>query len=367
MKVAIIGASFAKAAYLPALNAVDSGTDIASGVNSNNKVEVVAIASANISSAQGVADQFSIPNVYDDWRRMLDTHKVDLVCVVTPTVYHSEMVIKALEGGAHVICEKPMAMNSDQARQMLDKAESLGRIHMIGHELRFNPNRRKIKQLIDSGYIGKVRHVNITIISGTWGDPTTRSKGDWWSLDEMGGGRLGASGSHQIDLLRWWLGDIGAISGQLTTMVRDRIDKATGDQWIATADDQVSMTLEMINGALGFVFLSSAARHSMGNQVQIFGSEGTIKIAESDEKLWVARAGEDFQDMTERDPNADLPGIGKGIWNVSFVGLMRELIGAIREQRRLREGATFADGLKTQQAMDGVRQSWLERRWMTLD
>jgi len=354
IKVAIIGSSFAKAAYLPALKTI-------------NDVELVALSSAHLANAQAVADQFGIAHAYDDWRKMLDTHKVDLVGIVTPAVYHCEMTLKALEQGAHVICEKPLAMNSAEVRQMLDKAESLGRIHMIGHELRFNPNRRKIKQLIDSGYIGKVRHVNISIISSTWGDPTTRSKGDWWSLSEMGGGRLGASGSHQIDLLRWWLGDIGAISGQLATMIKDRVDKATGEQWTATADDQVSMTLEMMNGAMAWVFMSSAARHTMGNQVQIFGSEGTIKIAEGDEKLWVARAGEDFQDMSERDPNGDLPGIGKGIWNVSFVGVMRELISAIREQRRLREGATFADGLKTQQAMDGVRQSWNERRWVRLE
>lgn len=126
------------------------------------------------------------------------------------------------------------------------------------------------------------------------GDPATRPAGDWWSLDEMGGGRLGANGSHQIDLLRYWLGDIGAIDGQIATMVPKRRDKHTGEPWTATADDQVSFTAEMRNGALASVFLSGAARHNMGNHVKIFGSEGTIKLADADEKLWVARAGEDF-------------------------------------------------------------------------
>jgi predicted dehydrogenase len=353
IRAALIGASFAKTAYLPALATVDD-------------VEVVAVASAHLGSARSAAQAFGVPHTYDDWRAMLDKHPVDLVGIATPVVHHAPMTLAALEAGAHVICEKPMAMNGDEARAMLDKAQALGRVHLIGHELRFNPNRRKIKQIIASGAIGQVRHVNVVNISATWGDPASRPAGDWWSLAEMGGGRLGANGSHQIDLLRFWLGDIGAISGQLATMVPNRTGKQTGEPWTATADDQVSFTAEMQNGAVVSVFLSGAARHSIGNHVEIFGSEGTIMLADKDEKLLVARAGEDFQDVSEIDPNAERPGVGKGIWNVSFVGLIQEATAAIREKRAPREGATFADGLKCQQAMDAVRQSWAERRWITL-
>lgn len=353
INAAIIGASFAKAAYLPALKTISD-------------VELVAISSARMESAQSAAESFGIPAAYDDWRLMLEKHPVDLVGIATPTIYHAPMVLAALEAGAHVICEKPMAMNSDEARQMYEKAESLGRVHIIGHELRFNPNRRKIRQLIADGAIGQVRHVNIANITGTWGDPATRPAGDWWSLEEMGGGRLGANGSHQIDLLRFWLGDVGAVSGKLATIVPDRIDKTTGQAWKATADDQVSFMLEMQNGALASVFLSSAARHNLGNSSMIFGSEGTIKLADADEKLLVARASEDFVDMSEIDPNASLPGIGKGIWNVAFVALMQEVTAAIREKRALQSGATFADGLQCQLVMDAVRQSSTERRWINL-
>lgn len=354
IRAALIGASFAKAAYLPALATIDD-------------VEIVAIASARLESAQSTAQAFDVPHAYDDWRAMLDAHSVDLVGITTPVVHHAPMALAALEAGAHVICEKPMAMNSDESRHMLEKAEALGRVHMIGHELRFNPNRRKIKQLIEDGTIGDVRHVTIVNITPAWGDPASRPAGDWWSLAEMGGGRLGANGSHQIDLLRFWLGDLGAIVGQVATMVPDRVDKNTGEPWTATADDQVSFTAEMQNGAIASVFMSGAARHNMGNHVQIFGSEGTILLSNDDEKLLVARAGEEFQDMSETDPNAVLPGIGKGIWNVSFVGLIQEATAAIRENRQPHEGATFVDGLKCQQAMDAVKQSWAERRWITLD
>lgn len=355
IRVAIIGTSFARAAYLPALRTIED-------------VEVVAVSSSKLTNAQAVATDFNIPHAYDDWRAMLDEHQVDLVGIVTPPIYHAEMTLKAIEHGAHVICEKPTAMNVDEARAMYTAAETPRRVHMMGHELRYNPNRRKIKQLIEDGYIGQVRHINMVNITPTWGNPASRPAGDWWSDAAMGGGRLGANGSHQFDLLRYWLGEIGALTGQVATMVPNRTDKTTGEAWVATADDQVSFTCEMKSGAIASVFLSGVARHNMSNHVQIFGSEGTIKLADSDEKLWVARVDEEFQDMSEVDPNASLPGIGKGIWNVSFVSLMKEATDAIRERRtNVAIGATFWDGLQNQIAMDAVRTAWAERRWVTLE
>ena len=353
IRVGTIGASFAKAAYLPALSTIDD-------------VELVAISSARLSSAQSTADLFNIPNVYDDWKKMIGEHELDLVCIATPTIYHAPMALMALNAGAHVLCEKPMAMNQDESANMLETAESLNKVHIVGHELRFNPTRKKVKELIESGTIGDIRHVNIVNISSSWADPASRPEGDWWSLENMGGGRLGANGSHQIDLLRFWLGDIGAISGQVATMVPNRIGKDTGKPWIATADDQSSFMAEMQNGVLCSVFMSGVTRFNVGNHTQIFGSEGTIFLSNHDEKLMVAKADETFEDMSVSDPNADLDGINKGIWNVSFVALMQELTSAIREDRKLTWGATFDDGHKCQIAMDAVRQSSAERRWIDL-
>lgn len=354
MNIGIIGASFAKAAYLPAIKHTPGA-------------KVTAIASARLESARAAADAFSVPHAYDDWEKMLNEHEFDLVCIATPTITHAGMAKSALEAGAHVLCEKPTAMNAVEAKAMLEKAEVLGRVHMINHELRFNPNRRKIKELLDTGFIGEVRHANISNISSSWGDPASRPEGDWWSLEEQGGGRLGANGSHQVDLIRWWLGEVGAVSGQALTLVPQRRDGYTGDPWVATADDTTHFSLEMRSGALVNVFLSGVARHNLDNQTQIFGSEGTILLSNKDERLLVARTGEPFKDMSVEDPKATLEGINSGIWNVSVVSAMQELVGAIREERLLRGGATFVDGWRNQLILDAVKLSTRERRWIDLD
>ena len=353
MKVAIIGASFAQTAYLPALQHVPGA-------------EVVAIASGRLSSAQAAADKFGVAHAYDDWAAMLDRHPVDLVCIATPTVLHAPQTLMALAKGAHVLCEKPTAMNADQAQAMLDAAISAGRIHMIDHELRFNPNRARIAAMIAEGDLGDVRHVNIANIGNSWANPDSRPKGDWWSMADQGGGRLGANGSHQVDMLRWWLGEVAWVTGAAPVIIPDRLDKATGAPWTATADDLAWMSLEMQSGALAQVFMSGVAAHNTGNLTQVFGSKGTITLDNADEKLWFAKAGQGFEEITETDPNASLPGVNPGIWNVSVVAVMRELAAAISEGRALQRGATFADGLANQKVLDAVRISGTERRWVRL-
>ena len=351
MKVGIIGASFARAAYLPALAHVPGA-------------EVVAIASGRLESARSAADAFGVPHAYDDWQAMLSDHAFDLVCIATPTNLHAAQALGALAAGAHVLCEKPTAMNAAEAAQMLHAAEAAGRIHMIDHELRFNPNRAHIARMIAEGDLGQIRHVNIANIGNSWADPSSRPKGDWWSLADQGGGRLGANGSHQVDMLRWWLGEVAWVTGAAPTLIPDRLDKATGTPWAATADDLAWMGLEMASGALAQVFMSGVAAQNMGNQTQIFGSKGTITLDNADEKLRFAMPGQGFEDITQPDPNAALPGLNAGIWNVSVVAVLREMAAAIAEGRPLARGATFRDGLANQKVLDAVRQSGTERRWV---
>jgi predicted dehydrogenase len=353
MKVGIIGASFARAAYLPALRLIPG-------------VEVVAVASSRLESARSAAEAFGVPHAYDDWQRMLAEHQFDLVCIATPTDTHAPMTLSALAGGAHVLCEKPTAMNAQEAAAMLARAESLGRVHMLGHELRFNAKRRHIRHLLATGAVGHVRHVTITNIGSSWADPASRSAGDWWSLASRGGGRLGANGSHQVDLLRWWFGEIRAVCGQVRTVVPARVDKTGGEPWTATADDYVHFLAELGEGAMASVQISTVARHGLGSETQICGSEGTITLSNDTERLMYGRAGETLAELDVPDPYDGLPGLGKGIWNQSVLGELRELCGAVMERRPLREGATFLDGLRNQMVLDAVLEAERTRRWVEL-
>lgn len=352
IRVCIIGASFARDAYLPALRHIPQAS-------------VVALASGRLQSAKAAAAPYDIP-AYDDWQAMLSEHRPDLVCIATPTNLHAPMTLAALASGAHVLCEKPTAMNAAEARAMLTAARAAGRLHMIDHELRFNPNRALVARMIAEGDLGDIRHVNIANIGASWADPASRPLGDWWSDAAQGGGRLGANGSHQVDMLRWWLGEPASVIGQALTLVPDRIDRATGQAWTATADDLSHFTLEMRSGALAQVFMSGVAAANIGNDTQVFGSRGTITLSNATERLMFAKAGHSFADITADDPNAGLEGLNKGIWNVSVLAALQELTAAIAANRPLARGATFVDGLRNQMVLDAVVTSTQSRKWETL-
>lgn len=354
LNVGIIGASFARDAYLPAFAHLDGA-------------EVVALASGRMSSAQKAAEPHGIEAVYDDWEAMLAAHDLDLVCIATPTVMHAPMTRAALARGASVLCEKPTAMNAGEARDMLAAARAANKLHMIDHELRFNPTRARIAEMIRNGDLGEIRHVNVANIGASWNDPASRPKGDWWSDAAMGGGRLGANGSHQVDMLRWWLGEPTSVVGQALTVVPDRIDRATGEKWTATSDDLSHFTLEMRSGALCQVFMSGVAAANMGNMTQVFGSKGTITLNNADEKLFFAKAGQSFEEVPVDVPDARLDGLNKGVWNISVLAALRELTSAIAEKRELAHGATFVDGVRNQMVLDAVVVSTASRKWEDLD
>ena len=117
---------------------------------------------------------------------------------------------------------------------------------------------------------------------------------------------------------------------------------------------------------MAWLFATSVARHPGGLRLEIYGSEGTLIFTEAD-GLWGGQADHPFEDLTVPDPHASLPGVHGYIWTTAFVGLARELVGAIAQGRPLGAGATFHDGLRTQKVLDAARRSWDERRWVEVN
>lgn len=348
--VGIIGTGFGRSAQVP-------------GFRAREGVEIVAVCSSRQERAEMVAREFDIPHAFSDYHEMMRLDDLDLVSIVTPPSLHHPMTMAAIEAGKHVLCEKPMAMNLAEAEEMYERAEAAGIIHLIDHELRFDPTHMKLQQLIAEGYAGGIYHVSIHIATSHRVDPVATTW-NWWSQAEKGGGSLGATGSHRIDLLRWWLGEIRSVSGELHTFV-ERRKVADSDEFRAvTSDDQCAFMLEFESGALGSAFISSVAHQPSGTRTEIHGESGSL-ILDADNRLWGRRAGEsEVTELTEPNPYSELPGVASNLWAASFVGLARSLTDCIRTGKQPERGATFYDGLRCQAVMDAIRQSSDERRWV---
>jgi predicted dehydrogenase len=348
LRVGVIGTGFGALVQIPAFRA-------------NPRAEVVAVASGTPGKARRTAEAFGVPHAFDDWTKLVAAD-LDLVSITTPPAIHHAMALAALNAGRHVLCEKPMAMSVAEAEEMLAHGERARRVHVIDHELRFNPNRRKARALIEQGLVGRPRHVLLTAVNASRLDPA--KPWGWWFDETRGGGLLGAVGSHQVDLLRYWLGEIAAVTGTALPFVPERpLPDGTGRRPV-TADEFTTFSLRFRSGAVGTVFLSAVATHAVGPRVEVWGDEGHLVLDEG-ERLWGARRGEKLAELTEPETITPPPGMEYvSLWGVSFVRLVQHLVQAMLDGAPVAPAATFRDGVAVQRVLDAVRRAtrtgWVE-------
>lgn len=343
--IGVIGAGFARTTQIP-------------GFKNCEGARGVVIASAHREHAVEVAREFDIPHVADDWRGVIERDDVDLVSIVTPVVTHHEITLAALKAGKHVLCEKPMAMNAEEARAMMELAREKNVVALIDHELRFLPGRQKVAELIRRGHIGHPWHARCLFRSGQRADPNR--PWNWWSDVKQGGGALGAIGSHIVDAFRWLLNtEVSEVFGQLSTHVPERRDHA-GVVHKVTTDDEANLLLRFdddSSGLTGNASLSMVQAGASAHVVEIFGSEGAVKV-DGNGYVWSAKTGDTEWTSIEIDRGHLAPGMAEGGWSRGFTAFSKKIIDALREGRTTVEGAaTFEDGYRTQLVLDAARRS----------
>jgi predicted dehydrogenase len=350
LRVAVIGAGFGASVHIPALKFLD-------------ETEVVAVVSRREDRARAVAARHNIPVASTNWRDVITDPDVDAVVIATPPHLHHPMTIAALENGKHVLCEKPMARNLAETRDMVKLASNANVIAMINHEFRYMPIRMRVKELLDEGYIGEPHSVSMVAYRSSLADPQERSF-SWLMEQDKAGGMLGASGSHQIDTLRWWLGDIHGVCGSVATMVKHRrLPDSTGMARV-DADDNFAFLLRFASGAIGTVHFSATAPIDAGEEITISGSEGMI-IVHGDDQLYGARKHEvGLRELAIPDHLIPrLPDFGHHLTRPTIM-LIKDWVKAIRSDEPETFAPSFEDGAKVQEIIDGVHRSGVQGRWI---
>jgi predicted dehydrogenase len=173
------------------------------GYQGHPAAQVVAIADVDEARRVEIGDRFNIPGRYETAEQMFAQEKLDVVSVATPNKYHMPLTVAAFEAGCHVLCEKPMAMNADEARLMLSAAEKADRRLMINFSYRFTEQSMALKQQVDAGILGDV-YFGRTIWHRRRGLP---GFGGWFGQKALsGGGPLIDLGVHRLDLALWLMG-----------------------------------------------------------------------------------------------------------------------------------------------------------------
>lgn len=264
VSVGVVGTSWwADAMHLPALA-------------SHPQARTVAICGRNRDNARKMARLWAIPQVYTDYKEMIDSADLDAIVISTPNNSHYPISMRALEKGLHILCEKPIALTYAQAREMAETADRRRLKTLVPFTYSFMPTARYLKELIDAGYLGTAYHLNLRYYTGF------ARAGDYrWRFDRKiaGSGVIGDLGSHFLYLAEWLFGDIQAITCRLGfTVPRPPVDP--GGEPYDVLDDSCMLTLEFASGALGMIHCTALCYEDspfgQTHHMEFHGSGGTL-------------------------------------------------------------------------------------------
>ncbi len=326
--------------------------------------------------------KFGFAHAETDYRRVVARKDVDLVDIATPNASHCEIAVAAARAGKHVACEKPIAMNVDEARRMFFEVREAGVRHMVWFNYRRAPAVTLLREMVASGELGEIHHFRATYLQDWLLDPGFPLV---WRLDRRvaGSGAHGDLNAHIVDLGRWIVGEIDEVVGQSATFVRQRPLSAESSglagrarasaKGPVTVDDATIFLARFRNGALGsFEATRFAAGRKNYNRIEVNGSKGSAVFnLERMNELEVYRTGDPepvrgFRAVMVTEATHPYirsywpPGHTIG-YEHTFVNQAADLVRGIADQTELRPD--FEDGLRCQEVLDAVVRSCEERRW----
>jgi predicted dehydrogenase len=319
---------------------------------------LIAIAGRNEEGVAGAARRYGFEGYVTDWKQLVADDRVQLFDNSGPNNLHSEPTIAAAEAGKHVICEKPLGRDADESYETWQRVQAAGVKHMCAFNYRFVPAVRLAREIIEAGELGELTHFRGAYLQ-EWG----AGESDAWRFDKgaAGSGALGDLGAHVIDLSRYLVGEIEAVTAMTATFQPGR-----------QVDDAVEAAVAFENGAVGTIEASRfATGRKNGFRWEINGTKGSIAFdLERLNELQVHFAGsspgpsaQGFRTVlvSEADhpfwehwwPHGHIIG-----WEHSFVHELHHLLTAIRDDSDVApHGATLEDGYRAAEVCDAMLRS----------
>jgi len=336
-----------------------------------------AVAGRSEDALRGFAARFGFERYYTDYKLMIKDPGIDIIDNVTPNYMHAEPTIEAMEAGKHVIVEKPMAMNSREAYEMVRVAERTGVINMVAHNYRFVPAIVLARQLIGSGSLGRIYHFRALYLQQSLANPEAPMT---WRLrrEYAGYGTIADLGSHVIDLARYLIGEVISVNGTLYTFNRFRVNQATGVREEVNVDEGFTAMLRFENGAVGLIEASKLATgHYNSLIIEVNGSEGSIRFdleRINELEVHLAKDGElsGFRRIlvTQRThPYLRFwwpPGHVLG-WEHTFTHEVYHFLTRLAEGKDVApEAANFRDGLRVMRIIEAIAESSEKGTWVNV-
>jgi predicted dehydrogenase len=358
-------------------------------------VDVVAVAAGSGASARRKADALGIPRAYGSYEALAADPDVHVVHNTTPNHLHVPVIMAALTHGKHVISDKPLALNAEDARALLNAAREAGVIHAVTFNYRGNPLVQQAREMVAGGEIGQPHFVHGAYLQDWLLQPTDFS----WRLEPEKGGRSSAFadiGSHWCDLVQHVLGlRVESVLADLHTIIGTRFKPAksaeafssageAGEAFHVKSEDLGTVLVRFEGGVRGVVSVGQVcAGHKNDLWFEVNGRRASLRwFQERQNELWIGRR-DGANGTLLKDPSllsdsargyAHLPGGHQEAWADAFCNVMRDVYAFIAgdsrpDDRKPPAFATFEDGYRAACIVDAVLEShsaggvWSEVRY----
>ncbi len=351
-------------------------------------VEVAAVVGSRQETAQKFADSMYIPFATANLKDVLDNKEIAAVHICTPNVDHCPMSLAAIEAGKAVLCEKPLTMTSDEARQLVAAAKAKNAVNCVQHNLRYYPVVQQIRQMIAHGDLGE-----ILVVQGTYSQDWLLYDTDWnWRLDAKFNGKLrvmGDIGSHWMDMIQHLTAlDITEVcadlmifhktrkkpKGSVETFSGKKLAPADYESFPINTEDFGMVMLHLGERARGAYTVSQVSAGSKNHfAFEIFGTKaGVAWNQEQPDTLWVGHRNEPNQIILkdaslfypEAAGFADLPGGHSEGYDDSHKQIFKRFYAKVADPSAPVDYPTFEDGLKGMILLEKVSESNDKRAWV---
>lgn len=320
-----------------------------------------------------------------DWREIVESPDIDVVDIVTPNDSHAEIAIAAAKAGKHVMCEKPLARNAEEARGMWHAVRDASVMHMVAFNYRHTPAVALTAKLIAEGRIGEVLNFRGTYLQDWSADSDSPLS---WRFQKKvaGSGAVGDIATHVIDMARFLVGEIAAVNAVTRTYIKERPQQNSGVDKLGAAakltgvpkgavdvDDEVITLVRFASGAVGSI---EATRNAYGRNnfltFEVHGTRGSIAFNyERRDEVQVVFADDPPETRGFRTIyTGPAHPFGDGLWPIPALGIgygETKIIEAYLFAKAIAENAlpspNFEDGWRVSAIADAILASGESRSW----
>ena len=338
-----------------------------------------AVAARDTDKAGAFAEMWGYERVENDWRKLVEAKDIDVIDVCVPNDLHAEISIAAAKAGKMVTCEKPLARTAAEAMPMIEAVEQAGVANMVWYNYRRVPAVSLVKQMVESGRLGKIFHYRAKFLQDWTISPDVPQGGTGtWRLDvdAAGSGVTGDLLAHCLDTAMWINGGIASLTAMTETFVKQRKHAETGKVQPVGIDDAAAVLARFANGSLGTFESTRYARgHKAAYTLEINGEKGSLSW-----DLHDLNRLQFFDHSTQGElrgwtnilvTDGDHPYLGK--WWVpgliigyehSFVHQVADFLEGLRSGKPT--APTFREALEANRVCDAILASGQSGQWVSL-